>query len=76
MEPLPVVNEYDPKWMRNAPQKIKLDSYSEGYNYWPPLTKPVEDLDMINSATKKKGSNEEIENEAIASSNLRKMSFK
>lgn len=53
MEHEQVVSESNLEWMNNAPKQIKIDPESDTYNYWVPLTDPVEDSEQINNATEK-----------------------
>ena len=50
---LTVVSKSDLRWTQKAPKMTKINKKTETYNYWAPLTKPVEDLEQINSATEK-----------------------
>ncbi len=47
------MSESDQKWLQNAPKKSKIKLDTETYNYWAPLTRPVEDLEQINSVKRK-----------------------
>lgn len=48
------MSESKREWIQQAPILSKMNPVQETYIYRTPLTKPVEDLDNINSATEKK----------------------
>ena len=47
------MSESDQKWLQGAPKKSKIKLDTETYNYWAPLTRPVDDLEHINSIKRK-----------------------